>query len=391
MIENYIIKRNFYFSLFEKNSIPPIYKSVAFHAKTIYKNKEQVTKKQESKLHSYTYVPDYLSVNTSENLKTEKVFQKAGFAAHLDGCESVEHYLNANCKTNFRGNVRRPLKRLETCLNIEYKMFYGAIDTETYAFLMDRFYQMLKRRFEQRNDKNIVLQQWDFYLKNSLKSIIQKKACLFVIYHNDKPIAFSLNFIFNKVFYFAIPTFDLDYAKFTLGNTVIYKNLEWCIENKFSLFDMGYGGFENKLNWCNTRYNFEHHVIYSTKTGIGKRYAFLLKHKYNLINYLLAKGVNTALHDFKNKIKNSKKTSPNSTYTITKVNHANELDSNTLIEIDVNTEAYGYLRKPVYDFLYLNTERFNEVKVYHVKTDNTHFLIKGKKSQALITNSHLVE
>src|SRR5690606_19884949 len=152
------------------------------------------------------------------------------------------------------------------CFDINYKMFYGKIEKEEYDFLMNSLKKMLVKRFKQRNNVNERLHEWDHFHKIIFPLINQKKASLFVIYDEKKPIDISLNYHHDKIFFSAIASYDIDYAKFGLGHIDIYKQLEWCILNHYQIFDLGMGDMEYKSKWCNTIYKFNHHFIYQKRS-----------------------------------------------------------------------------------------------------------------------------
>lgn len=374
-----IKKQDFYSSFFEKNNIPVAYKSIAFKDQKIYTS--QATSNNLKSTYSYTYVPDYITCAPKHKLKIKNIFLKHGYAANLSNYKTIDDYVKTAFKSSFRNNIKRSLKRTELCLNIDYKMYYGAIEQENYNNLMQLFHKMLSKRFNNVNARNLTLENWDFYEKNAYSLILQKKACLFVIYNNNTPIAFSLSFVFDKIFYFAIPTFNLDYSKFTLGNVVIYKNLEWCINHKFKLFDMGYGGFENKVNWCDTTYNFEHHIISKQNNLRANLHAFFLTYKYKLINFLIDKKVNIKIRKFLNKLKKTP-VQPIITFNITSCDKT--YSKNNLLAIDLDSENYQYLKKPLNDFLYSNQEKIVDVSIFKIKEENNTYLIKGNKKQIKI-------
>lgn len=377
---SFIERTDFYKELFEKSSIPKGYNTISYdNNRDISFGLSDIDKKN-FKIHSYQYSPDYLSFELDSSLFLTKVFQKRGYAANLKEADSIEDYLKKHCKTNFRGNVKRSVKKIELCLDISYKMFYGDISKDVYDSLIDAFFSMLTKRFEQRNDRNVVLENWEYYKKNALDLINKKKASLFVVYNGQEPIAFSLNFHFNTVFYFAIPTFNIDYIKFAPGNVVIFKNLEWCFANGFNFFDMGYGGFENKINWCNTTYNFDHHVLCKNKNLVVNIYSTLLKYKYHLINFLIAKDIRTLLK----RLKTKKKKPFQIPYLFTKIEDSVFVNKNDLIAIDLKKDFRPFLKRPVYDFLYLNNEYIKDVLVYEVINETSVYIIKGLNNQIKI-------
>ncbi|WP_298537832.1 GNAT family N-acetyltransferase [uncultured Algibacter sp.] len=377
---NFIKTKDFYKELFEKSNIPDGYIAIS------HKNEKETSiglselKKKVFKIYSYQYAPSYLNFELDSSLFIRKIFLKQGYAANLQEVNSIDDYLKNHCKTNFRGNARRSVKKIEACLDIDYKMYFGELSENLYYSLMDDFQRMLIKRFEQRNDRNLVLENWEYYLRNTRDLIINKKASLFVVYNKDKAIAFSLNFHFKSVFYFAIPTFDIDYYKFAPGNVVIYKNLEWCISNGYSFFDMGYGGFENKINWCNTTYNFDHHVLYKKNSLIVNIYSTFLRYKYYLINFILSKNLNNLLKANKKK----KKKSFQMPYLFTKIDDSLFLNKDDLMAIDLKKDFRPFLKRPLYDFLYLNNEYIKDVLVYEVINETSVYIIKGLNNQIKI-------
>ncbi|MCF8273413.1 MAG: GNAT family N-acetyltransferase [Flavobacteriaceae bacterium] len=311
------------------------------------------------------------------------MFQKHGYAANLNHCKSIDEYMAMNFKSSFRNNVKRSVKRLETSFDITYNMFFGKITYEAYNSLMTSFHDLLSKRFQQLKLKNVTLENWTYYFNIAYQRINNKEASLFVMYKDQEPIAFSLNFHFDTVFYFAIPTFNADFSKFTLGNVVIYKNLEWCLNNGVSLFDMGYGGFENKINWCNTTYHFETHIFFKPKNLMGYAYTSILKYKYKLINYLLAKNVNVLIRNMMNMVK-GEKSYQQLTYKSTEIDRPLSLEDPQITLIEDYHKIYAFLNKPLYDFLYIHHDSIKHIKIYKFKHEPDTFLITGTKNQSKI-------
>ena len=389
MIFNYIHKINFYNSIFENGRIPIAYKKLLLKKDDTLLFTSTEVPHELKDIHSYELFPNYLAYNIADKLELQKVFQKKGYAIDLKEYIDINDYLKKHCKGNFRNNILRSVKRIETSFNIKYKHFYGEINNEVYTVLMSALLDMLTKRFEQRSDKNIILENWDYYLETTQELILRKKASLFVIYNETQPIAISLNHHFGPVLYFSIPSFDLDYSKFTLGNVVIYKMVAWCIQNQILLFDMGYGGFENKRNWCNTTYNFEHHIIYSSKAFLGKALTFLIKYKYLSINYLISKNINVHYRQLRHKMNRKKVARPaqNFTYKFEGLSAVTDEQKLTMLPINMNEKENNYLIKPTYDFLYLHKEHIDDITIFAIQNEINTFVVIGKNKVAKIISS----
>lgn len=382
MLTNWRIKNNFYSDLFEKQKVADLYKSVQlYHASTpIYKSENNNV--PTDKLHVQTLVPTYLKTNLPPNLISTEIFQKKGYAVNISDIETIDSYLKKNAGTNFKKNTVRTLKRLEQCFNISYKMFYGDIDMPTYNSLMNTLINMITNRFQERKGRNRVIEDWDHYKNISYGLINKKAASLFVIYSDDEPIEVSLNFHQGTVMYSAISSYNLNFSKFSLGNIDIYRQLEWCMKNNITLFDMGYGDFDYKIKWSNLAYNFNTQVISKKNSWGTKLYSVYLTNKYRFINFLIEKEVTDSVREIIATIKVKKcNAQPYENYKIESIEGSPE---SAMTEIDHKNEAFSFLKKPLNEFLYSNCEHIKNVKVYKKDKDDSTFIFISPNTTAKV-------
>lgn len=372
---------DFYFNFYEKRMVPPIYLSIYLENQTnpIYAHGLNNTPQNEGPIFISLF-PTYLSFRIADSctfLQLKKIFRVKGFAIAIENCDSAENYINAHFKPNFRTSLRRRQNGLETCFNIRYKMFYGSIAKDEYDTLMESLHYMLVRRFDQRNDDNMALGKWDDYYNNTFSMINDKNASLFVIYNDVNPIQIALNFHIGKVLFLSVPSYDIDYAKFGLGNIAIKKLLEWCMDNEYEMLDMGYGDFDYKLKWCNKIYDFEHHLFYNKSSPMSRFKVALIKLNTQLINYLLEKKINILYRRVKDVLLR-KKGVYFTEFTFEKVKPSiEELQQSKQINPFVD-DSYAFLRRALYDFLYINLEHLSNIEVYELK-NNKAFYFKGNK------------
>ncbi|HCO86056.1 MAG TPA: hypothetical protein DIT95_21355 [Arenibacter sp.] len=334
------------------------------------------------KIYSIKYISGYLQVKykdeTSGKISIKKYGQEKGYAINLSGVSNVDEYIK-NKFNSYGKTIRRSVKRLEACFDIKYIMYYGEVEKKHFDFLMETLHQMIIARFKQRNETSENLKDWQWRCKQAYFLIKEKRASLFVIYHGQKAISISLNYNFNKVHFSYISSYDIDYSKFGLGHVDNYKQLEWCLANNFEIFELGWGTLDYKRRWCNYIYLFEHHLVYIKSSFPAQIYTTLIGFKIQLKSFLVSKDVHMYIRNIKNKLIYLKKKEEGNRFRteIIEKNHTTSL----ITKIDYNLETYSFLRKNIYDYLYLNTLPISKLTVYKIDTEEAYILTGGKTIQ----------
>jgi hypothetical protein len=378
------IKQNFYETLSKKNNVLGSYSKLDFlHNKTnIYAAEDKLTLKNTINISLF---PSYLEPTFKDENEFEiiKIPQNkiTGYAVLIKNNPDIDTLFKTEFKKSFRANILRFVNRFEDCFNARYKMFFEHITEDEYNFLMEELHKMLITRFNQRNDSNKVLKNWDDYVNDTYKLIKSKKASLFVIYHNETPVHICLNHHFNNIIFVSVPSYDIDFAKFALGNVSLYKILEWSIDHKYEVMDMAYGYLEYKRRWSNLIYDFEHHIIYPKNNLLAKILATIEVKKLNLKNSLKRKNIDERIEKIKKTLKKQPSTENDTSYKIenTEINNLSSLE--TILE---NSEIFNTLRKPINDFLYTNKEHIDNLTVFE-KTHKKEYVLKGKSITQKLT------
>jgi hypothetical protein len=386
-------KIHFFNILTQTGEIPESYRALnyAFNNAPFYKNDHLKTSKYKhrSSATTYTAFPNFLSptFNTSNEYIAKKIIQKKrdcyGIIINPE-INNISQYINNHFSKNSKTPILRKMKRLEMCFDINYEVYYGAIEKEYYNFLMDATHAMLIKRFEQRNSTHFILKDWQKYIDILFPLINQKKASLFVIYNNKKPIQVSINFHFGKTLFAYIPSYNIDYGQFGLGNTAIYKQLEWCIENKYEYLDMGNGDLEYKKRWCNFHYELETHIYFRKSSIIANIIASLELNKIKLINLL--KDVKSLLTNQFNSNQENTNSLITDKYLTEEIENVEILKESDLKQVNLESNyALKDIYKSIYDFLYTEKEHLNSITVYKIINEKDAFLIKGiNKSVKLV-------
>ncbi|MBC8767852.1 GNAT family N-acetyltransferase [Arenibacter sp. BSSL-BM3] len=373
--------------LFEKeNGIPEIYAGVEF----VQKNKmaeSQITSKSFFSFYSIKFVPDYLlfPLAVESLFYSKKLYQVKGYSARLDDVSDIASYVKSQFRSNAK-TINRYVNRLESCFDIDYKMYYGQINKDTYNFLMDSLYDMMLKRFNQLQIPNESEAKWEHTRKTIDALIHKKRASLFVIYDGLKPIEISINYHFRSILFSSISSYDIDYSKFGLGHVEIYKQIEWCLANDYKVFEMGRGDLDYKRRWSNQIYNFEHHIIYKKDSVYGRLWSLKEEYINQLKLYLKSKNIDLIYKNLKGKLTTeSGLTTKALEYNVETLNTEPSIDN--LPIIDIHLEANAFLKKYVYDFLYTNTEHLSQVNVFNLEREQA-YIIKGNKTSVKISEQN---
>jgi hypothetical protein len=356
-------------------------------ASTLYKNEEDTSLLLESENYIIHDVPDYLniSLNTSnKNIRFKKISTYKGSMITLSKYKNLEHYLKSNFSTDRRSKFKTYKKRLEASFDIRYRVYNGEISKEEYERLFSVFPKLIEKRFDLKGTHHHDLAVWDRYEQNSFALINAKKACLFVIYDEDKPISISLNPLLGKVMYGYVRTFDADYSKFYLGFTDLFFQLAWCYENKIEIFDLLKGTYDYKSKLTDHAYFFNKYLIYDTSSFVAKfatLYCSLrVQGFYTLVKWFKKLHIHTAYHRYihhkeqKKQVRQKAKLSWETEQNIA-------LDTLKLgRKIDWNEDHFSFLRRPIYDFLYTSKDGNRDLEVYELLDAKNAYAIKGKSS-----------
>lgn len=388
-------KVHFLNELLETHKVPIAYKALryAFNDSVFYKKSN--AKEPEASTQMFIAFPGFLKpIFNNNQFKTKIITQKyrdsfgITIAPHIT---DISQYINAHFSKSSRTPIVKKMKRLENCFNIHYKVYYGEIDEETYKHIMDKTHAMLVRRFEQLKENNFVLKDWNKYFTALHPLINEQKASLFVIYNDNMPIQVSINFHYQKTYFAHIAAYDIDYAQFGLGNTAVYKQLEWCIKNNYNYLDMGNGDYEYKKRWCNYHYELETHIHYKSNSlkdnVLANKELNIIKIK-NLLKELVN---NKFYNEIKQAISANKfinKASPLSNYTTENLNNSEIPKNDFLQKIDLKaTTSFQDIKKPLFDFLYITKDHINTVLIYKIENETDSFLIRGSvNSQKIMFN-----
>ncbi|TGV03939.1 GNAT family N-acetyltransferase [Flavivirga rizhaonensis] len=377
---------NFLNAFLEKREALPIYNSLTntISKKTTHKSTAACTIPKN--MYCINDFPSYLKGDIPDNAwKVKTINTYKGSLILLKNYKNTNDYLKKKFKTPKRFRIYQ--NKLETCFNIEYKTYYGNISRENHDYLFSVFQKMLENRFLEKKIKNHDLSRWDTYHQIAYPLINTKKAVLFVIYSDNKPISFYLNLLKDETIYGYVKSYDIDYSKFSIGFINFIQQLRWCFDNNIEVYDLLKGSYPYKNKLIDNEFYYQKHVIYNSKSLIAAISANIIIAKtqvfYAIINILKKLNIDIWYHNFLSFLHKSKIKSDSQDIIVT--NHSQIDSKEQLIKVDLNDESQSFLKKIVYTFLYHNKESLRTVELFKLKNKTKTYLIKGKKQTQKIT------
>ncbi|SHF79273.1 Acetyltransferase (GNAT) domain-containing protein [Arenibacter palladensis] len=392
MIHRRLQKLNFYFEFFEKDSIFPFYESVNNNTNgeiSVNQSTEEIGRFK-NRVSIVNFIPPYLDLKINKQNAPYRAFQvkpRTGFIMDLSQYSAADEYLKSHLGSKNRRSILSRLKKLETCFDITYKNYFGEIDESEYEFLFQEFELMIGSRFEQRGDEHVGFQRWDEYKESVYDLIVENRASLFVIYDKKKPIAINLNYHFDNILDIAIPSYDIDYSKFGLGQIVLVKQLEWCFQNDIKMVDMRWGDLPYKRLWCNKIEEYKCDVVYNKNNPTNLILAFTIAKYLNIKKSMGKSKIQQLRLKFlrKNRTKNETVDKVDVVAAI-RIEDLAELPSTDQIRaLDLSENEYQFLRNPVYNYQYTHSAHSSDIDVYSLDNEEMSYIIAGKrKLQKLI-------
>lgn len=332
-------------------------------------------------------VPDYLVMEPAAiddmNFHTVKTFK--GSLILLNQYSDLEDFLNKKFSAKRRSQLLGYHKKLHHCFRIKTKIYYGEISKEKYNQIFDAFYEMLNSRFQEKQTKNDDLPHWDKYREIIYPLIIDKKACLSVIYDDDRPISISLNIVYESMIFGYMKSYDIDYSKFGLGFLDLIYLLKWCFEQGIESFDFLKGQYDYKGRWTDHEYSFQKHVLCRSHKVLTNMYcnflALWIKVFYKIMGALKEKGVHLWYNNLKKaryRMLNGSNFGPIVNFSVKKLSVMPT--GHELAEVDLANDRFSHVKRPFYSYLFSYGERKSDTKLFSIDTEPQNYLVQGKKS-----------
>jgi CelD/BcsL family acetyltransferase involved in cellulose biosynthesis len=174
--------------------------------------------------------------------------RKGAICPYLTIPESISLLMNG-LSAKFRKNLRRSLKRLE--------QDYGRVELKEYTELgsldetMQVFFDLHQKRWIGKGRAGNFAGRENREIRLSEARLLAEKnwLALYFLTVNDKPIAAQHCLRYNQKMHYVLGGFDPAFSSYSVGNLIIMKVLERCIENKIKEYDFMKGAESYKFSW----------------------------------------------------------------------------------------------------------------------------------------------
>jgi hypothetical protein len=161
---------------------------------------------------------------------------------------SLEAFLS-KLSGKVRKNLRRCIKNLKSDYGtVELKRYdeYGSLEAA-----MKTFFELHQKRWSLRNMPGAFHSQEirNFYIDVARLFANNGWLALYFLMADDKPIATQYCFEFGQKMYYALGGFDPDFADYSVGNLILIKIIEKCIEKGIREYDLLKGGEQYKFRY----------------------------------------------------------------------------------------------------------------------------------------------
>ncbi|WP_203258680.1 GNAT family N-acetyltransferase [Hyunsoonleella ulvae] len=355
------------------------YKTISFKSKII--KIPNVVKEYSTDATLIRDIPDYLKTEKKPSFLSIHYKTISGHLINLKNFDNCDDYLAQQFSAKSRNNLKRRLKKLNKCFNIRVKTYYGSITQQEYDTYFIVLKELLSRRFSQKQEYNYEIQYLEEFHSLCFDLICKKKANMLVIFNGNDPISIRINMFLDNMAFYIISGYNIDYSKFNLGSIDMIKNIEWCINNKFEVYDLLKGYDYYKKKWSTTLYyNHTQLLIPKSKWWLYPAMVIInIKNRCKFSTFRVIKRTNiyTSIKKIK-KVKFALKHKEQDIPQLSEKKKSNKGFDNFEV-ILYKEKDYAFLKKHVHDFLFETNENLSNITLHHSLDNTNHYQIIGDK------------
>jgi hypothetical protein len=380
---------DFIHQFLEKRELDPYFKSVCdlISRKVVYD--EEITTAPEPDRHHFVVfdIPEYYRADPHPFFQKWEVLSYKGSMILLSNYLDFNHFFKEKFGTKQRTELLRQNRKLHQSFEIEYTVYYGSITRTTYDRLFGQFKELLTRRFQQKGIQNDDLPHWNHYHNTFYRLVNEKKACISVMSHQQEPVCFSVNLICGKTLYGYFKSYDIDFAKYSPGSLELIRLIQWAFANQLEKFDLLKGRYPYKSKLIDQEYYFVKAVLSHKNSRISRALGLFTFYRITLFYRVVRLLKRIRVDDLFNYIRKRSYAlflpglKPTAYKTVS-VNRA--FTEGELEQIIPDSPTVRSLRKPLNDFLFSTGERYQDVTLYSIPSENRCYLLRGNEHCSVV-------
>ena len=181
-----------------------------------------------------------------QNLYKEKLSESSHFTYLRNSWETQKLLF----KKKVIQDIARQIRRLRLIGNLEFQII-GQSDNN-YENYIKTFFKQKEIRYIKTGAFNSF---FDPNIKNFYKNINFRLSSSSYVHFsvlklNDQVIATHWGAYDKKFFYYLMPTFSMEWEKYSPGKILLQYLIKWCIEKRIEVFDFTIGSENYKKEWC---------------------------------------------------------------------------------------------------------------------------------------------
>ena len=195
-----------------------------------------------------TSINPNLLAKASKTIPLTFELEKGAICPYISIPNSMNTFLK-ELSSKFRKNLRRCMRNLEKDhQRVELKKYdeFGSVEDS-----MKIFFDLHQKRWKPKHIPGVFNTQEvrDFYIDVAKLFADNGWLALYFLTTNDEPIATQYCFEYKQKMYYALGGFNPDYSQYSLGNLILAKVIEKCVEKKIKEYDLLKGGEPYKFDW----------------------------------------------------------------------------------------------------------------------------------------------
>ena len=149
----------------------------------------------------------------------------------------------------FLGNIRRHSRRLSELGELEIS-HHCSMNPQEYSFIQDEIENIEKRSWKYTAGSSWLCNaaQRDFY-KRIMERFRENGLEIWVVRLSGKAICYCVNLAYANKLYYLIPSYDKEFAKYSVGTLLLKEMIEKCFSTKIDTFDFLPGNEPYEFRW----------------------------------------------------------------------------------------------------------------------------------------------